>query len=675
MIGKRSPLGWIWIWAMLRKHHFAILVCWIATALVGTGAYFVWPRTYEVFAQIQLVSSPLADKFEDLARRLLLPAEEDIESWMRVVKSDMIIEPALRAIGAITPETSPQEVNRLIEKTRASISVIRDGMTKIFTVRVAGEDPKFIADITRALIEQFQRYNKDTKTMQDARLRETFAFYIEKLDKEIARKEALIESATAVEAIKKSVADTRTALNKLTDELKNELKKIEDEYNQVSLRYKESWPARQEYRMKADYLSQVIACSTTQQLFDLERQLYKSYASTIMPTVQVWLRKQQQCLELKSRLENLEKEYEKAKMEHVSRTGDTRSVALLEKQKRDDETLRADLQHQIKKAEMSIEKVVNDFVVLTKNITPPTRPVSPNPRQFALIIFLWATCVSIGVVYLLEIVDRSLRTVMDVQHRTGLEVVAAIPPISRSSGGTVEKDRPLTSFLVFSDAHYNPIMDAYRIARINIVSVLDKSLHDKLSLLVTSAHPQEGKSVTIANLGCAFAETGARTLIMDFNLRHGMVASYFGLPGNAGVNQVLAGQMQWSEVLQRSPFPGLHIIPAGQQKAATATLIHSPVFQVMLDAVKEEYDVVLIDTAPALLMADPLLIAPKVDGVLLICASGMTTREALLHAAKQIEKTKGKLVGVVLNHMEMFSSPSYYYNYYYRYGYEEKRAS
>ncbi len=661
---------------MLQKHRFAIVVCWLATALVGTGSYFAWPRTYEVFAQIQLVTSPLASKFEELAHKLLLPAEEDIESWMRVVKSDMIIEPALRAIGAVKPDTSAHEVKKLVEQTRGSVSVIRDGVTKIFTIRIAGGDKDFIADIARALVEQFQRYNKETKTMSDARVKETFAFIIENLDKEIDADQMLLESASAVDAIKAKATDARNTIVKLADELKNELRKTEDEYNLLSLRYKESWPARQQCRLKVEYLSEVIAFTTAEDILELEQKLLSAYQSTITPTVQAWVQKQRQLVDQRSNLERLEKEHTEARAEHVRRTGDTRSAELLIKAKKDNESLRADIQQQIKKAGLSIEKAVNDFVVLTKNIIPPTRPVSPDPRQFILVFFLWAVGVSIAMIYLLEMVDRSLHTVMDIQHRTGLEVVAAIPPIMPMHGGARDRDWPLTNFLVFSSEHYSPVADSYRIARINVVSVLDKSLRDRLTLLMTSAQPQEGKSTTIANLGCAFAEAGARTLILDCNLRHGMLSAYFGILGEVGMNQVLAGEMLWPEALYRTPFPGLHIIPAGRQKSSTAALIHAPVFQIVLDAVKEEYDVVLIDTAPALLMADPLLIAPKVDGVLLVCASGMTTREVLVHAAGQIEKTKGKLLGVVLNHKEMFSSPSYYYyNYYYAYDYGKKTSA
>jgi capsular exopolysaccharide synthesis family protein len=656
---------------MLQKHRFAVLVCWVATALVGAGSYFAWPRTYEVFAQIQLVPSPLASKFEELAQRLLLPAEEDIESWMRVVKSDMIIEPALHKVGAITPDTESQQVKKLVGQTRDSISVIRDGVTKIFTIRVAGGDKKFIADITRALVEQFQFYNKETKTMQDAQLRETFAFYIEKLDKEIDREQELLKSSSAVDTIKKTANEARDTITKLASELKNELRKVEDEYSLMSLRYKESWPARQQCRLKAELLSQIIACTTVQCLLGLEQKLLESYQSQLTPAVQVWAQKQRQLLDQKSNLERLEKEYDEASAEHAKRTGDTRSAEFLARSKKDNETLRADMQQQIKKAAMSIEKTVNDFVVLTKNIIPPTNPVSPNPKQFILIFFLWAVGLSIAIIYLLELVDRSLHTVMDIQHRTGLEVVAAVPPIMASRGGTKEKDWPLTNFLVFTSEHYSPAVDSYRIARINIVSVLDKSLRDKLSLLITSAQPREGKSTTIVNLGCAFAEAGSRTLILDCNLRHGTLAAYFGINGEAGMNQVLAGQKLWPEVMHCTPFPGLHIVPAGRQKSSTAALIHAPVFHIVLDAVKEEYDIVLIDTAPALLMAEPLLIAPRVDGVLLVCASGMTTREVLVHAANQVEKTKGKLLGVILNHKEIFSSPSYYYSY----GYGKERAS
>ncbi|MDQ7778940.1 MAG: polysaccharide biosynthesis tyrosine autokinase [Planctomycetota bacterium] len=674
MIPGRTSLSWVWVLAMLVKHKAAILVCWLAATMVGIGSYFIWPRTYEVFAQIQLVSSPLASKFEELAARLLLPAEEDIESWMRVVRSEKIIDPALQSIGAITADTPPAAAKKLIEQTRNNITVIRDGTTKIFTIRIVHGDPKFAADIVKAIVEQFQAHNKNTKTMQDEGLKKTVTYYIDRLDKGIEEQQALLESAEKGDAIRKKAGETREEIARLVEEFKNELRKLDEELQALSLRFKDTWPARQQCRMKIDYLTAIVACGTLTDLFALQKKQEETFQSNLAPTVQNWVARQKLLIEKRDRLAEQEKEYAAAKADHAQRTGDTRSAESLTKAIKDDQNLRSDLQQQYKKAEMSIEKTVNDFIVLTRNIIPPQAPVSPDARQFFIIFTLWAIGLSIGVVYLLEAVDRSIHTVVDVQHRTGLDVLAVIPPIRQDRGAAKEKEHALTNFLVFSAEHYSPVADSYRIARINIVSALDKSLRDKLSLLVTSAQPQEGKSMSITNLGSAFAETGAKTVILDCNLRHGMLADYFGVNGEIGMNQVLAGQYLWPEVLQRTPFPGLHLIPAGKQKAATAALIHAPVFQVALEAVREEYDVVLIDTAPALLMADPLLIAPRVDGVVLICASGMTTRELLTHAASQIEKTKGKLLGVLLNHKEAFTSPHYYYySHYYAKAYGQKK--
>ena len=193
-------------------------------------------------------------------------------------------------------------------------------------------------------------------------------------------------------------------------------------------------------------------------------------------------------------------------------------------------------------------------------------------------------------------------------------------------------------------------------------------------LQITSPGMGDGKTTTVANLGISIAQSGKRTLLVDADFRRPRLHELFGLSAPVGMATVLAGEATLDEAIQQSPVPGLSILPCGPIPPNPAELLTSPRFQEVLAVLRERYDLVMIDTPPLLAVSDPAVVAPRVEGVLIVLRYSKDGRPSA-QRAKQILDTLGvNVLGVVVNAVDYQSAEGKYgyvrlrYSYGYGYG-------
>lgn len=189
--------------------------------------------------------------------------------------------------------------------------------------------------------------------------------------------------------------------------------------------------------------------------------------------------------------------------------------------------------------------------------------------------------------------------------------------------------------------------EAYRTLRTNILfSSLDRPLH---TLLITSTAPNEGKSTTLANLAVTMAQAEQRVLVVDCDLRRPSLHSIFGMPNEWGLTSALLEQGEGPLPIQETSVPGLQLLPSGPLPPRPADLLGSRRMGALIERLRAAADIVLFDTPPVVAVTDAAVLAPRVDGVLLVLHAGHTRRDRARQARQVLEKVKANIVGVVLN--------------------------
>ncbi|SDB81162.1 capsular exopolysaccharide family [Pelagirhabdus alkalitolerans] len=205
----------------------------------------------------------------------------------------------------------------------------------------------------------------------------------------------------------------------------------------------------------------------------------------------------------------------------------------------------------------------------------------------------------------------------------------------------------------------SPISEQYRTIRTNLqFAAVDEDLS---TMLVTSAGPSEGKSSTVANLAIVFSQQEKNVLLVDADLRKPTVHYTFRADNRRGLSSVLVGELSLAEAFTKSEHDGLDILPSGPIPPNPSELLGSKAMTKLIEEAKRYYDFIIFDTPPVLAVTDAQILANQVDGSLLVVRSKQTDQEAALKAKELLEPAQSKLLGSVLNDVELTKNQYYYY--------------
>lgn len=205
--------------------------------------------------------------------------------------------------------------------------------------------------------------------------------------------------------------------------------------------------------------------------------------------------------------------------------------------------------------------------------------------------------------------------------------------------------------------------EAYRtlITNLRFVS-LERTLR---TILVTSPVAQAGKSTTAANLAATLALSGDKVVLVSTDLRRPSAHKFFGLSNTVGLLQAIDRKFPLVDALQEDQIPSLRVLAAGGLPPNPTEILDSVRFGEILSSLENLADIVVIDSAPVLGLGDASALASQVDGILLVVKTGAVTKREVSHAADQLRKAGGTVVGCVLNAIDAVDGYGYYYHYYY----------
>lgn len=219
----------------------------------------------------------------------------------------------------------------------------------------------------------------------------------------------------------------------------------------------------------------------------------------------------------------------------------------------------------------------------------------------------------------------------------------------------------------------SPIAEAYRAIRTNIqFAGAGKNIR---CIGFTSASPEEGKSTTISNIALAMAQDGKHILIIDADMRKPTQHRIFNLAPH-GLSNCIAMNMTFAEAVQASEYPNLDILAAGPVPPNPSELLGSEKMRDILAEAKDAYDFVLVDMPPVLAVTDAVVLASRIDGIIMVVRAGSTPLDDAKGAKNILKQGGANLMGAVLNAVPQHQrSGSHYYYYYYYYGKSENEKS
>lgn len=281
-------------------------------------------------------------------------------------------------------------------------------------------------------------------------------------------------------------------------------------------------------------------------------------------------------------------------------------------------------------------------------------PTGPNLALNLAVAAMLSLLLGIAGALLRERLDATIKSRDDAEKLTGAPVLAALPldpSVARSERSEVEKGSAL--------------VEAFRVLRTNLrFTNIDSQ---RQMLLITSAVPGEGKTLTAVNLARSMTLAGQSVLLIDCDFRNPNVARNLGLETGVGVLSVLIGRIPLDEAIQRDAS-GLHVLAAGPKPPNPAEVLETDAMRDLLASVRTAYDIIVLDAPPMLPVADTSALIRHTDGVILMARFGNTRKDVLQLAAERISSLDGRLYGTVLNGTPRRAAGVYGYGYGYGYG-------
>lgn len=286
-------------------------------------------------------------------------------------------------------------------------------------------------------------------------------------------------------------------------------------------------------------------------------------------------------------------------------------------------------------------------------------PVSPNPVRNLGLGLVLGLLLGVGLAVVRDLLDTTVSTSEDVAQ------VASAPIL-----GHINVDSNAVKLLPAEAlASATPWAESFRVLRTNMQYVEVDS--DARVFVISSSLPGEGKSTTAVNLAVTMAQAGQRVALIECDLRRPTTAKRLGLDGSVGTTSVLIGKVDLDDALQPLPGTDLQVMACGPMPPNPSELLQSHAMEEMIAALRERFDVVILDAPPLLPVTDAALLAARADGMLAVVRHGKTTRDQLMHSLERLDAVDAKCVGVVINLVPVKKTGSGYgYGYGYGYTYE-----
>ena len=723
-------------WRTIRKRQWTVLSIFLAAFTIAAIATWKQKPVYraEALLEIQKENANIptvqelfqlenvSDNYletqykvlqsETLARRVIdqLHLERDTEfnppkdSW-------------LHAKAHAAPRTPGSRVDPDVEQTvlrefkdRLSIEPVR--RSRLVQISFESQDPQVAAQVVNALSNSYIQGNLESRWMAAQKASEWLSEQLQSFKAKLEKSEDDLQAyaqRNGLLFLETQKGDTENIVNERLRELQDELTKAQAERYAKESVYRLTEAG--DYSALPGVVDNKLMQELTARLADLERQ-----KAALSPTFTDDYPKMK---EIQSQIDEvthrLDEERKRAAQEIVddylaaTKREDLVRTAFEQQQNQANQVAERAVQYNILKREVDTNKQLYEGLLqrlkeagvsagmnasninIVDAAVPPTRPVRPRPvLNLGLALLLGLGC-GIGVAFLQEHLDNTLKNSEDIERVLRVPALALIPSreclsdenvgvhglaarvVAYHDGNAIRKHDTKTWIRIDGNGtQHSALSEAFRGLRTSVL--LSSAGRPPRSLTFVSAEPGEGKTTVASNLSISLAQLGKRVLLVDGDMRRPCVHKLFNIEEReGGLVTFLTGEEGWSHLVRPTGVTNLDCLICGPVPPNPSELLSSDRMQQLIVETMREYQFVLIDAPPLLNVTDGRILATMVDGVVLVVRGGYTPQELAQQAQFHVRDVGARLIGVVLNDVDLRHHG--YYQGYYHYGSQEEKAS
>lgn len=689
---------------LFKRNRWKILFTVLTATLLAFAVSSQMTPIYEATVTIDVDrQTPTGVIGQESNRPLANDADQFLATQVKMIQSDSVLRPVVEQYKLPLKAPSRWRLIRPYNETqRRNAPVVLDGLrvsrppnTYLLLVSFRSADPKVAADAVNAIAHSYLdhtyniRYQSSVglsrfmeKQLEELRTKmETSSAALLQFERELnvinpeektniisarlmqlnqeytsaqadrVKKEAAWESVESGSIAAAQVSTQGESMRKLEERLSEARQKL----SEVQVHYGANHPENR--RAQA-------------QVSELERQL------TLLKT-NVQQRVNVEFREATNREQMLSSQVKDAKTELDRLNSRSFEYQNLRREAEADKKLYEELVRKIKEAGIN-SSFQSSSIRIADPARVPLEPVSPNLLLNSAIAFLVSLLLCLGGILLADALDNTIRDPEHVKMALGTEVLGTLPEVKNwrhriGLATNPDSNGALVKAAKDGYATLGGYEESIRTLRNSILLTnFDRSLR---SLLITSAQPGEGKSTVAAHLALTHAMQGAKTLLIDGDMRKPSVHRRFGLENNAGLGGFLQGKAAMQDLIQPSGIcENLQILTAGSPSRRPDDWLRGRMDKIV-EELLEQYQLVVLDAPPLLGFAEPLEMATSVDGVIVVTRAGNTSRKQVSSVIEMLARLRANVLGVVLNQVNKSMSESYtYYSYYGKYYAAKERS-
>lgn len=697
---------------VLRKHQWMILTFLLLVVSIVTIATLRMKPVYVASARVEVdpeSNNPLPFQ-NDSALGDYIDMDNYIDTQTKIIQSQTLAMTTIRAMDlprypefggdpkALVNAGPNQKEPPILGDFLSRLAVSRVPNSRLIEVQFAAQDPRLAAQVVNAHLQNYKEENFKSRYDATIQASDFLTSELEELRKKMEKSDAaevayerqnriwmvdanqntttqkLSQLSNALTAVQTELAEKQAAYelahtengaavaaqsDPIVQALMKEKSGLDEQYAEALAQFGPNWPKVQALKAQDDAVSTELNAAKADALHRIDNQYHQ----------------------IETRQALLERDVNRQEVQANNMAQKLVEYNLLKHDAESNKQLYDGLLEKLKEAGITAGLRSSNIRIVDPALVP-SAPSEPRKTRNIALAFLVGLVGGVGLAFLREYLDNTIKSPGDIQSLTGLPCLAVVPSlsgrngnrslakISKSSGNDATVDTRVE--LISLQQPKSLVSEAFRALRTSLL--LSQAEHPPQVILVTSALPREGKTASAANLAITLAQLGDRTLLLDCDLRKPGIRRALNLPNghgrDLGLSSYLAGVAPLHDIIVPHPtISNLDAIPTGPIPPNPADLLSSHRMAEAIEEFRQQYKFVVIDSPPIMAATDAVILSALTDGVLLVVWSNETPKQAFSRTRELLMGVKGRLLGVVLNAVDS-GAPDYYYSYrYYPYSY------